>query len=106
MGVALSEQETTISYCRENNEVHIWTSDTTVMTKLDRMCKDFPESYRCVETAKAKIDGKLISKSYEIADKSLLSLRGKKRKPNMTEEQRRAAAERLKKMREKSNAEN
>ncbi len=99
MGAALSEQETTISYCRESNEVHIWTSDSTVMTKLDRMCMDFPETYKCTEEARAKTGGELISKSYSIADKRLISFRGKKKKPNMTEEQKRAAAERLRNLR-------
>ncbi len=102
MGAALSEQETTISYCRESNDAHIWTSDTTVMTKLDRMCRDFPENYKCVEVAKAKIDGGLISKSYVIADKSRISFRGKKTERNLTEDQRAALRERCQKIKAKS----
>ena len=95
---ALSEQETTINYNREEKTVDVWTSDRTVMTKLDRLCETAPENYKCIDIAKTK-DGELISKRYTIADKSLLSFRSKKVKVNLSEEQKQANAERLRQAR-------
>ena len=95
---ALSEQETTINYNREEKTVDVWTSDRTVMTKLDRLCETAPENYKCIDIAKTK-DGELISKRYTIADKSLLSFRSKKVKVSLSEEQKRANAERLRRAR-------
>lgn len=100
MGVALSEQETTISYCREGGSAHVWTSDATVMTKLDRMCREAPENYRCTEEAKAQIGGWLVSKSYVIADKNLISFRSRKAERILTEEQRAELRERGRRLKE------
>lgn len=95
---ALSEQETTINYNREEKTVDVWTSDRTVMTKLDRLCETAPENYKCIDIAKTR-DGELISKRYTIADKSLLSFRSKKVKVSLSEEQKQAKAERLRQAR-------
>jgi hypothetical protein len=95
---ALSEQETSINYNREKKTVDVWTSDRTVMTKLDRLCETAPENYKCIDIAKTK-DGELISKRYTIVDKSLLSFRSKKVKVNLSEEQKQAKAERLRQAR-------
>jgi hypothetical protein len=95
---ALSEQETTINYNREEKTADVWTSDRTVMTKLDRLCETAPENYRCIDIAKTR-DGELISKQYTIADKSLLSFRSKKVKVSLSEEQKQANAERLRQAR-------
>ena len=79
----------------------MWTSDTTVMTKLDGLCKKSDE-YILVETGRSKLGGEVISKTYKVKDKSLISFRAKKMereaKP-MTDEQRLAMIERLKKAR-------
>ena len=93
---ALSEQETTINYNREEKTANVWTSDSTVMTKFDKLCETAPENYRCIEVAKTR-DGELLSKEYEIADKSLLTFR--QRKTVMSEEARQANAERLRQAR-------
>ena len=91
---ALSEQETTINYNREDKDRDVWTADRTVMTKLDRLCETAPENYKCIDTAYDR-DGNLISKQYKVADKSLLTFRQRKVKVSMSEEQKQANAERL-----------
>ena len=93
----LDEQETTINFCRTEDTAEVWTSDRTVMTKLDRMCREHPENYRCSEVGQ-DAEG-VMCKTYVIADKSLLSFRGNKVTRELTEEQRKAAAERLKALR-------
>ncbi len=89
---ALSEQETTINYNREEKGMDVWTADRTVMTKLDRLCETAPENYKCIDTAYDR-DGNLISKQYKVADKSLLTFR--QRKKTVTEEQRQMASDRM-----------
>lgn len=37
MSVAMNEQETVIHFGRDSEECEIYTSDTTVMTKLDKL---------------------------------------------------------------------
>lgn len=88
------EQETTISFSRDNKEVDVWTSDTTMMTKLDRLCENSPNEYKCIEVCRS-LDGLLANKRYTIKNKKLVSFRSGTVKREMTEEQRAKAAERL-----------
>lgn len=100
MIVPVNEQETTISYARDSKEVDIWTSDTTVMTKLDKLCES-DDNYVLKSTEKAKIGGEIIAKVYKIADKKLLSFRRKKEGKKLSDEQKQVMADRLKAAREK-----
>lgn len=92
--VAPSEQETTISFSRDGKIADVWTSDVTMMTKLDRKCKDSPEFYKCIETSKTQ-DGLLANKRYAIKDKTLVSFRGKKSGKTMTSERRAQLSEHM-----------
>ena len=90
----LEEQETTINFSRAQDAVDVWTSDKTVMTKLDKLCNSAPDFYKLIAEHKAQDDvGAITSKEYRISDKRMLSFRSMKR--NLTEEQRRERAERL-----------
>lgn len=91
MSVSLQEQETTINIFRDRQECNIWTSDITVMTKLDKLCEKSPEYYRLVEVGKC--DGDIVSKDYIVTDKCLISFRGGK--VVLSEEQKQARAERM-----------
>lgn len=73
MSISLSEQETTINFSRDKKECEVWTSDTTVMTKLDKLCKESPNNYRI--DAIGEIDGETVDKCYIISDKKLVSFR-------------------------------
>ena len=97
--IPLDEQETTISFSRDSEQVDIWTNDRTMITKLDKLCKSNPETYRCRSTGKNR-DGETMDRQYVIADKSLLSFLPKKRKcAPLTEEQKEERRERLRKIR-------
>ena len=90
----LEEQETTINFSRTQDAVDVWTSDKTVMTKLDKLCNSAPDFYKLIAEHRAQDDvGAITSKEYRISDKRMLSFRSMKR--NLTEEQRRERAERL-----------
>ena len=96
--VPIYEQETHISYMRDEEFAKVYTSDTTQMTKFDKRCKDFPDMWTCVSN-----DG--YSKSYICKDKSMISARGKKIERKMSDEQREAARERMSKWQAKKNNE-
>ena len=92
----LEEQETTINFSRTQDAVDVWTSDKTVMTKLDKLCNSAPGFYKLIAEHKAQDDdGAIISKEYRISDKRMLSFRSMKRTYNLTEEQKRKRAEHL-----------
>lgn len=91
------EQETTINFTREDDTCFVWTSDKTVMTKLDKLCSASPGYYKVVEVS--RIDGCVAAKEYQITDKSLLCFRSKKASREMTEEQKEVARQRLQRLR-------
>lgn len=84
--LSVSEQETNIIFMRDEDFAKIYTSDSTMITKLDRLCKESPSMYRLDYCTP-------VGKSYICADKSLVSLRSKKRE--MSDEQKEAASERM-----------
>ena len=84
--VSISEQEVHINFMRDENFATIYTSDSTYMTKLDKLCKTSPDMYSLISDA-----GR--GKTYKLEDKTLISFRAKKRE--LTEEQKIAAGERM-----------
>lgn len=89
--VPVYEQETHISYMRDEQFATVYTSDTTQMTKFDKRCKDFPDMWTCVSNGG-------YSKSYICKDKSMISARGQKRK--ISDKQKEAFSKRMKLLRE------
>lgn len=98
--VSLFEQETVINYQRDDKAATIWTSDRTIMTKLDRLCKESSEYYSLDKVEKDK-DGDVVGKFYKLTDKKMISFRGKKTTRVLTDEQRDAMRERLSQARNK-----
>ena len=96
--ISPSEQETTISFSRDGKIADVWTSDTTMMTKLDKLCKESPNDYVCIEEMRT-LDGLLANKRYTIKNKKLVSFRSGSVKRQMTDEQRAKSAERLRRAR-------
>lgn len=86
--VSISEQEVCINFMRDENFATIYTSDTTYMTKLDKLCKTSPDMYSLISNTS-------IGKTYRVEDKTLISFRVKKRE--LSEEQKIAAGERMRK---------
>ena len=91
--VPLEEQETIIQFNRDEKHATIYTSDSTMMTKLDKLCETAPDNYKC--TKEETIKGDTVSKFYRLEDKTLLSLRSKKKEMNYSEEQRKMLSERM-----------
>lgn len=95
--VPIEEQETYINFMRDEPFATICTSDSTSITRLNKLCKSSPDMYQLVGE-----DGAY--KKYKCMDKSLVSLRAKKIKREMTEEQKREAGERMRKYHANKNA--
>lgn len=92
--VSISEQEVCINFMRDENFATIYTSDTTYMTKLDKLCKTSPDMYSLIaDTGRGK--------TYRVEDKTLISFRAKKRE--LSEEQRIAAGKRMRHYHESRN---
>lgn len=87
--VAVAEQETSILFMRDEDFATIYTSDTTQMTRLDKLCRTSPDMYSLIANT-----GR--GKTYRVEDKGLISFRAKKRE--MSEEAKEAASQRFKDM--------
>lgn len=59
MNVPIYEQETVIQISRDSDKMNIWTSDSTMMTRLDKLCE---KSNRWVCTSVGKIEGDVVNK--------------------------------------------
>ena len=93
MSVSIEEQEICINAMRDEKFATIYASDSTYITKLDKLCKESPDMYSLIEDT-----GR--GKKYLLKDKTLISFRAKKTTRVMTDEQKKASAERLRKARE------
>ena len=93
-GVSADEQETTINYGRTDKEAEDYTSDNTVMTKIKNMFNSDDCEWKLKDVVKDQ-EGNIVGVFF-IVPKKLISLRAKTVKSSLTDEQRRAAAERLK----------
>ena len=98
---SLEEQETVIQFNRDDKYATLYTSDSTSMTKFDKLCKEAPEFYSLTKSEKDR-DGNVVGKFYRLEDKSLISLRSKKVTRELTEEQKTALRERMSKIRNSS----
>lgn len=99
MNNPLEEQETIINISRTKNGASVWTSDSTMITKLDKLCAR-SENYTSKEQRTRS--GELIAKEYFITDKTLLWFRAEKR--TLTDEQREKAAARLRNIKNNQNS--
>lgn len=87
-GMTRQEQETIISFNAAED-----TADPVYIRKLDKLTEKNPEQFKlgCVE----KCQGEIVAKRY-IFPKRFISIRSKDVKRELSEEQRRELAERLK----------
>lgn len=94
MGLSIQEQETTVNFFRDSDLCTVYTSDSTVMTKLDKLVDSDASPWKLKEEYRLQ-NGELIGKTYE-THKKLISFRKNITIRDLTEEQKKAAAERMK----------
>lgn len=97
MGLNVSEQETSISFARDSDICTVYTSDSTIMTKLDKLAKSNESPHWRLKEEHRLINGELVGKTYE-THKRLISFRANISTREMSEEQKEAASERFKQM--------
>lgn len=90
MALSHEEQEVHINFSRDENVAELYTSDPTWMTKLDNLVKKSPELYEVVKKTE-------FGKLYRFP-KKLISLRSSISTRTISEEQKKKASERFKKM--------
>ena len=84
------EQETIINFSADDQTATLYTRDPAVMRKIDALVIEYPDTYKCI----GETD---IDKTYEMP-KSFVSYRKPRR---LTDEQRKAARERVKALKHK-----
>ena len=97
-GLTLEEQEIVITMSGRTDKISVFTSYPHWIKRLDKYCEENPDAWKCVKVD--VIDGEVAGKFYE-CPKDLLKLQKKKR--FVSEEQRRASAERLASYRQSQN---
>ena len=93
MSLTLEEQETHVNFMRGGDRAIIYTSDTTTMTKLNKLVELDGTEWK-LESESKLASGELIGKTYS-CPVSFITFRSKRVKRNYTDEQRRETAARL-----------
>lgn len=99
MSVNIREQETTVNIMRDSDKASIYTSDSTMMTRLDKLAADEDAPHWKLIRIHKDRSGEVVGKTYE-THKRLVSFRADIVTREMTPEQKEAAAARMKKWRE------
>lgn len=94
MGLSVCEQETTVTFMRDSNICTVYTSDSTVITKLDKLASNKKAPYWKLKEIHKLQNGEVVGKTYE-THKRLISFRSDIVSREMTEEQKESAAERM-----------
>lgn len=94
MSVMIEEQETCINFMRGDDRATIYTSDTTTMTKLNKLVELDGTEWKLESEARLP-SGELVGKTYS-CPVSFITFRSKRiKKRNYTDEQRKEMAARL-----------
>ena len=92
-GVSMEEQETTIVYSRDSKTAHVYTSDNTTLTKIEKLLNTEGSEWKLKQVVRNS-DGTPNGYMFE-CPKHLVNPKAKKTTKKMTDEQREAARERI-----------
>lgn len=98
MAANINEQETTIQFSRDGKMCRMWTSDTHMISKMDKLAKEFPDVYKIVRESTARDE--VVDKTYEYPKKFAYP---RKPRPEMSEERKIQMRQRMMEMRTKKN---
>lgn len=94
MSVQIEEQETHVSFLREDSRAVIYTSDTTMMTKLNKLVEAEGTEWKRERETHLQKTGELIGVFYS-CPVEFISFRSKRVNRTYTDEERQKIAERL-----------
>lgn len=97
MGLAIEEQETHISFSRNDKSVKVYTSDSVMMRRFDKILESQGNEWNLESISKSQ-QGEVVGKTYSCPI-GLISFRSKKINRTYTDEQRKEMADRLNKNR-------
>ena len=100
-GLSLYEKETIITYNESPDAAEVFTYNSALMRKLDKLCEGYPEQVTCL---KVNNTNGAVSKEYTVP-RRWIKVNAPKKGRELTEEERAAMAERLRLAREKKQAE-
>lgn len=92
MGLTIEEQETNINWGRGDKRTQIYVSDTTMMTKLDKLIKLPNTEWKLEEEIRLQRTGELVGKRYS-CPVEFISFRTKRRE--LSEEAKKKAGSRI-----------
>lgn len=104
MGVILQEQETCVNFMRDSDICTVYTTDSTMMTKLDKLVESADAPHWKLKEEHRLTTGELVGKTY-ITHKKLISFRADIITREMTPEQKEAAALRMREWQERKRRE-
>ena len=87
MGLNVFEQETSVSFTRDSDICTVYTSDSTIMTKLVKLVENNKLPHQKLKEEHRLINGELVGKTYE-THKRLISFRSNISTREMSEEQK------------------
>lgn len=100
-GVDVSEQETTINFGRNDEEMEVYTSSNLTLTKIKRIFRQENHEWKLKEVIK-DLDGNVVGVFFT-APKNLINFTSRKREGReFTEEERAELAEKMRSLRKKS----
>lgn len=100
MGLSVAEQETTVSFMRDSDLCEVYTSDSTIMTKLDKLAESDKAPHWKLKAEHKLQTGELVGKTYQ-THKRLISFRADITTRELTDEQKEVAADRMKEWQER-----
>ncbi len=92
-----TEQETVVNFSRNEKGFWIYTSDVTMIRKLEKLCE---ESEYYTQGKRGRVGTSYVDSEFYCSDRALLSFRKKRSKREYTEEQRALIGQRLSQARE------
>lgn len=100
MALQIEEQETHVNFSRDDSRAEIYTSDTTMMTKLNKLV-DLQDTEWKLEREAHLPNGELVGKTYS-CPVEFISFRTKRIDRTYSEEQKKEIADRLRKTRKRT----
>lgn len=95
MSLSIEEQETHINFNRDDEKAIVYTSDTTMMTKLNKLV-ELPDTKWKLESVTKLKNGEIVGKTYS-CPVNFISFRKKKVERVYSEAEKKEIAERLRK---------
>lgn len=94
MGLLIEEQETHINFNRDDKRATIYTSDTTMMTKLNKLLELQDTEWKLESESRLKRNNELIGKTYSCPIE-FISFRTKRSTRIFSEDEKKRIAARL-----------